>query len=81
MHACEATTPHLINAVRSNDLDVVRLLLEQGADPNLKGDYDSRLGADRTPLNQARNGSDVVDLLIAGGCQQLGTDFLDPQFN
>ena len=57
----------LINAVRSNDLDVVRLLLERGADPNLKGDYDRRLGTDRTPLNQARNSSEVVDLLVQAG--------------
>jgi ankyrin repeat protein len=55
---------HLIHiAARSGDLDTVKLLLEEGVNPNLLGD----MGC--TPLHYARMEAkaDVADLLLSRG--------------
>ena len=59
----------LINAAQQGNLDVVELLLAEGADPNGEGDYDRRLEVQRTPLNQAEKSghADVAARLRAAG--------------
>ena len=56
----------LINAVRSGDVDIVGYLIEQGAKVDLEGDFDHRLGEQRTPLNQARSDQVIRALKGAG---------------
>ncbi|MFK7958659.1 MAG: ankyrin repeat domain-containing protein [Lysobacterales bacterium] len=68
VHVKDDDTP-LINAVWGENLPVIELLLSEGADPNLEGDFDHKLRARRTPLNQAYPDSKIADLLIAAGAQ------------
>ena len=68
IHITDDDTP-LINAAQQGHAEVVSLLLDLGADPNLTGDFDPRLEVVRTPLNQARAGGHdrVAELLLAAG--------------
>lgn len=70
---CNGWTP-LIHAVYNDKLDIVRLLVNKGADVNLGGD--PKLTSRELPLGLAawKNNSGMVDILIASGADPNAKD-------
>lgn len=50
----------LVESIRFNHLDIAKLLLENGANPNIKEDYE---GDTSLSVAQAKNNQEAIDLL------------------